>query len=125
AQHAELTNNPSQPGATGKQPVGVPSRIANVWSTYDFSLGGRDGFRVGAGLSYRDRVFGNATNTNEVPAFAVVDALVGFYRPAWEAALAVNNITDATYFTAALGAGARVGEPRSLVLRLRFLGRGR
>jgi len=125
AQHAELTNNPSQPGATGKQPVGVPSRIANVWSTYDFSLGGRDGFRVGAGLSYRDRVFGNATNTNEVPAFAVVDALVGFYRPAWEAALAVNNITGATYFTAALGAGARVGEPRSLVLRLRLLGRGR
>lgn len=118
AQHAELTDNPSQPAATGKQPVGVPSRIANVWSTYDLSLGGLNGFRVGAGLSYRDRVFGNPTNTNEIPAFAVVDAVVGFYRPAWDVAVDVNNLTDATYFTTALGAGARVGEPRSVFLRV-------
>ena len=116
AQHAELTDNPSQPAATGKQPVGVPSRIANVWSTYDLSFGGLDGFRVGAGLSYRDRVFGNTTNTNEIPAFAVVDAVLGFYRPAWDVALGVNNLTDETYFTTALGAGARVGDPRSVFL---------
>ena len=118
AQHAELTRIPSQPAAAGKQPVGAPSRIANVWSTYDLSLGGLDGFRVGAGLSYRDRVFGNATNTNEIPAFAVVDAVVGFYRPAWDVAVEVNNLTDETYFTTALGAGARVGDPRSVFLKV-------
>jgi len=116
AQHAELTDNPSLPAAAGKQPVGVPSRIANVWTTYDLALGGVDGFRVGGGLSYRDRVFGNTTNTNEIPAFAVVDALVGFYRPGWDVAVGVNNVTDATYFTTALGAGARVGDPRSVFL---------
>ncbi len=118
AQHAELTDNPSQPAATGKQPVGVPSRIANAWSTYDLSLGGLDGFRVGVGLSYRDRVFGNTTNTNEIPAFAVLDAVVGFYRPAWDVAVEVNNLTDETYFTTALGAGARVGDPRSVFLKV-------
>ena len=117
AQHAELTDNPSLPSAAGKQPVGVPSRIANVWTTYDLALGGVDGFRVGGGLSYRDRVFGNTTNTNEIPAFAVVDALVGFYRPAWDVAVGVNNVTDAIYFTTALGAGARVGDPRSVFLK--------
>lgn len=118
AQHAELTDNPSQPAATGKQPVGVPSRIANVWSTYDLSLGGLDGFRLGGGFSYRSGVFGNTTNTNAIPAFAVVDALVGFYRAAWDVALGVNNVTDATYFTTALGAGARVGDPRSVFLKV-------
>jgi len=118
AQHAELTDNPSQPSLTGNVPVGVPRRIANVWTTYDFSLGSWRGFRLGGGLSYRDRVFGNTANTDEIPAFTVLDAVVGFYRPAWDVALEVNNVTDETYFTTALGAGARVGDPRSVFLKV-------
>jgi len=118
AQHAELTHNPSQPSAAGNVPVGVPTRIANVWSAYEVPLGDGGGLRFGAGVSYRSRIFGNTANTNEVPAFAVVDAVVGFHRPAWDVTVDVNNLTDATYFTAALGAGARVGDPRSLFLKV-------
>jgi len=44
--------------------------------------------------------------------------VVGFHRPAWDVTVDVNNLTDATYFTAALGAGARVGDPRSLFLKV-------
>lgn len=36
------------------------------------------------------------------------------YRPAWDVAVEVNNLTDRMYFTSALGAGARVGDPRSV-----------
>ncbi|MGH7650115.1 MAG: TonB-dependent receptor, partial [Gemmatimonadaceae bacterium] len=118
AQHAELTDNPSQPSAQGKQPEGVPLHIANLWTTYDLPLGGLDGLRLGGGVSYRDRIFGNATNTNEISAFTVIDAVVGVYRPAWDVAVEVNNLTDKTYFTTALGAGARVGDPRSVLLKV-------
>lgn len=118
AQHAALTDNPSQPSATGKQPVGVPLHIANLWTTYDLPLGSFEGVRLGGGVSYRDRIFGNATNTNEIPAFTVIDAVVGFYRPAWDVAVEMNNVTDRTYFTTALGAGARVGDPRSVFLKV-------
>jgi len=96
----------------------VPTRIANVWSAYEVPLGDGGGLRFGAGVSYRSRIFGNTANTNAIPAFTVVDAVVGFYRPAWDVAVDVNNLTDATYFSAALGAGARVGDPRSVFLKV-------
>src|SRR5215475_3748433 len=38
-QHAFLTDNPSNPAATGKDPVGVPQHIFNLWTNYDFHIG--------------------------------------------------------------------------------------
>src|SRR6185437_14386322 len=59
-----------------RQPVraqapGVPRRMFNLWSTYDFRIANIDGFRIGGGLRTRDRIFADAANTNAVPGWAV------------------------------------------------------
>lgn len=113
-QAASLTSNPSAPAALGRQPIGVPLHIANVWSTYDFAIAGLTGFKIGAGLQYRDKIFGDALNTETVPAYTIFDAVLSYARPTWDASIGMKNITDKLYFTNANGAGAFVGEPRTV-----------
>jgi iron complex outermembrane receptor protein len=86
--------------------------LANVWTTYDFALGGLQGFRVGAGVNYQDKSYSDLTNANSVPGFAVVNMLVGFDNPTWGVDVNVRNVTDRRYIIAANGAGGYVGQPR-------------
>jgi iron complex outermembrane recepter protein len=111
AQHATLTDNPSNPAAAGKQPIGVPAKIFNIWTTYDFSIAGHDGFEAGVGINYRDRIYGNATNTNSIPSYVLVNLVFAYKQPSWDASLGITNITNERYFVEANGAGALVGEP--------------
>jgi iron complex outermembrane recepter protein len=114
AQEGVLTEVPSAPTQVGNHPVGVPAHIYNVWSTYDFAIGNLDGFRLGAGLSYTDKTYGNTANTVWIPSAEMVDAMFGYFQPKWDMQVGVKNITDVTYFTTALSAGGYVGEPRTL-----------
>jgi iron complex outermembrane receptor protein len=116
-QDAELTENPSQPAAVGKHPQGVPERIFNLWTSYDFSIGALDGFRVSGGVQARDLTYADALNTEAVPAYAIWDAAVGYYQPTWDVALGVKNLTDATYFVSANGTGGFVGDPRTFYVK--------
>jgi len=113
-QSAALTSNPSAPSATGNQPIGVPKHIANLWTTYDFAIGGLKGFKVGAGLSYRDKIFANVANTTSVPAYVLFDAVLTYTQPTWDVSVGVKNITNRFYFVNANSAGAFVGEPRTV-----------
>ncbi len=117
-QHAVLTAQPSAPTTTGKDPVGVPATILNLWSSYDFAVAGAKGFRIGAGVSYDDKTFGNTLNTNWIPSSTVVDAVLSYYHRTWDVACGVQNIADVTYYTTALGAGGAMGQPRTLFLKL-------
>ncbi len=119
-QRAVLTAEPSQPASTGNRPVGVPASILNFWTTYDFAIGGARGFRVGAGVSYNDKTYGNTQNTNAIPASTVIDADLSYDRQSWGAMLGVQNIADVTYYVTALGAGGSVGTPRSVFLKLTY-----
>jgi iron complex outermembrane receptor protein len=74
-QNAIITDNPQDITSIGNHPQGVPAYMANVWSTYSFSLGGIPGFMVGVGLNYRDKSYGDITNVNAIPAFVVANAL--------------------------------------------------
>jgi iron complex outermembrane receptor protein len=87
--------------------------MLNVWSTYDFEIGGLDGFKIGAGLSYADKTFGNTANTVWIPSSTVVDAMVGYFQPKWDVQVGVKNVADVTYFTTAQSAGGYVGQPRT------------
>lgn len=113
-QAASLTDNPSAPTAVGKQPIGVPLHIVNIWSTYDFAIEGLTGFKVGGGMQYRDKIFGDQLNTETVPAYTIFDAVLSYAQPTWDASIGIKNITDKLYFTNANGAGAFVGEPRTV-----------
>jgi iron complex outermembrane receptor protein len=119
AQHATLTDNPSNPAAVGKTPQGVPSHIFNLWSSYDFKIANFSGLRIAGGVTNRDSMYGDILNTKRVPGFTTFDTVLSYTSHDWSAAFGMRNLTDATYFTAANGAGAFVGEPRSFFVQMR------
>jgi iron complex outermembrane receptor protein len=118
-QHAILTSNPSSPSSTGKVPIGVPGYIFNLWSSYGFRVKRASGFRISGGLTARDKLYGNTLNTNVVPSFATLDAAVSYMPHDWGISVGCRNLTDTTYFIAANGAGAFVGNPRTYFVQLK------
>jgi iron complex outermembrane recepter protein len=119
AQHASLTDNPSNPAATGKRPVGVPQHIFNLWTTYDLKVANVTGFKIGFGVANRDRMYGDILNTKSVPSYTTLDTSLSYTREQWNASLGFRNLTDRTWFVAANGGGGFVGEPRSFFVVLR------
>lgn len=111
--HASLTDNPSNPVATGRRPQGVPNRIVNLWTSYDLQHGSHETFTLSGGFTNRSSMFADLLNTNSIPSYTTADVVANFHARIWTGAFGVRNLTDARYFTAANGAGGFVGEARS------------
>jgi iron complex outermembrane recepter protein len=120
AQSAVVTDAPQALTTFGNHPQGVPAYMANLWSTYKFSIGGIAGFQVGAGANYRDKTYSDTTNVNSVPAYVIGNAMIGWDNANWGVALNVKNITNERYFVAANGAGGFVGEGLGAFLTVRY-----
>ncbi|WP_197684976.1 TonB-dependent receptor [Bradyrhizobium canariense] len=120
AMEAVVTNAPQALTTVGNHPQGVPAYMANLWSTYKFSIGGVPGFQVGAGVNYRDKTYSDTTNVNSVPAFVIGNAMIGWDNANWGVALNVKNITNERYFVAANGAGGFVGEGLGAFVTVRY-----
>jgi iron complex outermembrane recepter protein len=118
-QHAWLTDNPSNPAATGKRPVGVPEHIFNLWTSYDLSFAGVNGFSIAGGLTNRDRMYGDVLNTKFIPSFTTLDLVASYSGQLWNGSFGIRNLTDTRWFVAANGAGGFVGDPRSFFISLR------
>jgi iron complex outermembrane recepter protein len=101
-------------------PQGVPRYLANLWTTYDFSIAGIHGFQVGAGLNYQDKTYSDNTNVNSIPAYTILNAEIAYLSPTWDVILNVKNLTNERYFIAANAAGAYVGDPLSAYLTVRY-----
>jgi iron complex outermembrane receptor protein len=117
-QNAVVTDNPQGLTSVGNHPQGVPAYMVNLWTTYDFSIAAVPGFRVGTGVNYQARSYSDITNVNSIPAFVIVNALVGYETPHWGIDLNLHNLTNQRYFIAANAAGAYVGEPFSAFVNL-------
>jgi len=120
AMEAVVTSAPQAIATIGNHPQGVPAYMANLWSTYTFSVAGISGFQVGAGVNYRDKTYSDTTNVNSVPAYVIGNAMVGWESPKWRVALNVKNITNERYFIAANGAGGLVGEGLGAFLTIAY-----
>ena len=120
AMNAVITTAPQAVTTIGNHPQGVPAYMANLWTTYRFSIAGIPGFQVGAGLNYRDRTFSDTTNVNLVPAYLIGNAMIGWESPSWRVALNIKNFTNERYFIAANGAGGLVGEGLSAFLTIAY-----
>jgi iron complex outermembrane recepter protein len=118
SQNAVVTDNPQGITSVGNHPQGVPAYMANLWTTYRFSIAGVSGFIAGAGLNYRDKSFSDITNVNSIPAFVVGNALLGYEAKDWGISLNVKNFTNQRYYVAANAAGAFVGEPLSAFVKV-------
>jgi iron complex outermembrane receptor protein len=119
-QDSVITDEPNTPSAVGNVPVGVPRQIANLWTTYDFSIGTLHGFQIAGGMTHSEKSFGNVQNTNFVPAYTVWDTVLTYKEPTWDIAAGVKNIFDVTYFPTALSAGGLVGQPRTFFLKYSY-----
>ena len=119
-QEAVVTNAPQSVTTIGNRPQGVPADMANVWSTYKFSIGGIPGFQAGIGANYRDRSWSDTTNVNSVPGYLIGNAMIGWGNANWGVALNVKNFTNERYFVAANGAGGFVGEGLAAFLTVRY-----
>jgi iron complex outermembrane receptor protein len=113
AQHAVITSNPQGITSNGNHPQGAPAYLANLWTTYAFSIGGLPGFHVGAGVNYESKSYSDITNVNSIPSYVIANAALGYDAQHWGVDLNIHNITDRRYFIAANAAGAYVGEPLS------------
>jgi iron complex outermembrane receptor protein len=119
-QNAVVTSAPQALTTLGNHPQGVPATMANLWTTYKFSIGGIEGFQVGGGVNYRDRTYSDVTNVNSVPSYVIGNAMIGWDNANWAVALNVKNITNERYFVAANGVGGFVGEGLSAFLTVRY-----
>jgi iron complex outermembrane recepter protein len=111
--HASLTDNPSNPAATGQRPQGVPNRIGNLWTSCDLLRGGQEGLTLSGGFTNRSSMFADLLNTNSIPPYTTADMVANINAHGWTGAFGVHNLTDTRYFTAANGAGGFVGDARS------------
>lgn len=118
AQHAVITDNPQGITSIGNHPQGAPANMANLWTTYDFSIAGVPGFHVGAGLNYQGKSFSDITNVNSIPSYMIANAAFGYEAHHWGVDLNIHNLTDRRYFIAANAAGAYVGESLSAFVNL-------
>jgi iron complex outermembrane receptor protein len=118
AMNAVITDNPQGITAVGNHPQSVPAYMANLWSTYKFSIGDVPGFMVGVGVNYRDKSYSDITNVNSIPAFVIANALIGYEAQDWGISLNVKNVTNQRYYTEANAAGAVVGEPLSAFVKV-------
>jgi iron complex outermembrane receptor protein len=120
AMEAVITSAPQAIATIGNHPQGVPAYMANLWSTYTFSVAGISGFQVGAGVNYRDKTWSDTTNVNMVPAYVIGNAMIGWEQANWRVALNIKNITNERYFIAANGAGGLVGDGLSAFLTIAY-----
>jgi iron complex outermembrane receptor protein len=93
----------------------VPRNSGSIWAKYDWNgYLAKEGASFGLGVRYEDIRWGDRLNSFQLPAYAVLDALIGYrwkYEGTfWNAQLNLKNLTDTQYFVAADQSGA--GNPR-------------
>ncbi len=84
----------------------VPPNSGSIWAKYDWNgYLAKEGASFGLGARYEDVRWGDRLNSFQLPAYAVLDALVGYrwkYEGLlWNAQLNLKNLTNTHYFTAA------------------------
>ncbi len=107
----------------GKVPVRVPRHLLSLWADYTLAGGALEGLTLGAGVRYTGTTFGDAQNTFKVPAYTLVDAMVGYNfgradpsLKGLSAALNVRNLTDKYYVAGCfLNNACLLGAVRSVV----------
>ncbi|HEY1543635.1 MAG TPA: TonB-dependent receptor [Xanthobacteraceae bacterium] len=108
--HAFVTDAPQAIATVGNRPQGVPATMANLWTTYKFSIAGIQGFKAGIGVNYRGKTFSDTTDANWVPQYVIGNLMFGYDEDTWGIALNIKDFTNERYFIAANGAGGLVGE---------------
>ncbi|EJN00001.1 TonB-dependent siderophore receptor [Phyllobacterium sp. YR531] len=111
----------------GKTPARQPAHQAALWAKYDFDSGALNGLSIGGGVRYQGKSWGDDTNTFEVDAATVFDAMVSYdfeaANPEWKGLkLQVNakNLANKEYVSSCSNAYACFyGEGRTVTATLK------
>ena len=123
-------DNPNFAGLSnkGKAPVRVPRHLLSLWTDYTLSSGALEGLTLGAGVRYTGSSYGDAQNTFKVPAYTLVDAMVGYdFGRAYpslrglSASVNVRNLTDKYYVAGCfLNNACLLGAGRSVIANVSY-----
>ncbi|WP_226858765.1 TonB-dependent siderophore receptor [Diaphorobacter aerolatus] len=84
----------ANPAQIGKQATAVPRNQLALWADYRFL----NRIKVGVGARYVGSTHGNGgISPVKVPAYTLIDAMIGYELPQWTLALNVRNLTNKTY----------------------------
>lgn len=98
----------------GSRLVNVPRHTFSLWTTYTWPAHLAPGLGVGGGVFYLGDRAANATNSLELPAYTVVDAVVFYRRGPWGITANLRNLLDEAYVDSGGGfVAAYPGAPRS------------
>ncbi len=94
----EVTEDTLDPDVVGKTPVWVAEESASVWANYFFD-DALDGLMLGAGVRYVGETQVDKYNTDTVPSYTLVDAVLSYDMPQYDLKLtgSVSNLTDKEY----------------------------
>ena len=76
----EVTEDTLDPDVVGKTPVWVAEESASVWANYFFD-DALDGLMLGAGVRYVGETQADKYNTDTVPSYTLVDAVLSYDMP--------------------------------------------
>lgn len=94
----EVTDNPLDTAQVGKTPVWVAEETASVWANYFFD-DALDGLMLGAGVRYVGETQVDKYNSDVVPSYTLIDAVLAYDIPEYDMRLtgSVSNLTDKEY----------------------------
>lgn len=94
----EVTEDSLDPDVVGKTPVWVAQESASVWANYFFD-DALDGLMLGAGVRYVGETQADKYNTDTVPSYTLVDAVLSYDMPQYDLKLtgSLSNLTDKEY----------------------------
>ncbi|PKR48538.1 TonB-dependent siderophore receptor [Thalassospira marina] len=115
----EITKEENQ-SLIGKQPVTVPTEMANMGLDYTFRDGALDGLRLGGGVRYQGASYADDANQYKVPSATVFDAGIGYgVEDQWDLSLNVSNLFDKEYVAGCSSVNAcGYAEGRTALLKL-------
>jgi iron complex outermembrane receptor protein len=111
-------------GKAGNFLENIPRNTASLWTTYDFSALGAEGFSAGTGVYVVDRRMGNVDNSFVIPGYTRVDAMLKYQHKVGPSKVTlqfnVENLLDKEYIAASNGYGNFIhqtmpGAPRTYI----------
>ncbi|QTW19989.1 TonB-dependent siderophore receptor [Comamonas kerstersii] len=111
----------------GKRPITVAKNTASVWGDYKFADGVMGGWTVGAGVRHVGAAYADPSNTQKIPAYTLMDAMLRYdlryLDPSLRGmslALNVTNLADKTYFTCNGVNFCNYGQGRTFLATLKY-----
>ncbi|MDH6593500.1 iron complex outermembrane receptor protein [Variovorax sp. TBS-050B] len=103
----------SRESEIGKQATAVPRNRLSVWADYRFSNGVKVG--LGARFNGSTRGDGEVAAPAKLPAYTLIDAMIGYDIDRWTLALNLRNLTNKTYIANCAYAYCYYGTQRTAV----------